>query len=114
MIDLLGEYALADMAYLACLETHGGLVLCEDIEGVHQYHHNHNHQEISEKAIPIDDHIRQRAGVGEKGSEGFVSVGPCMVSARALWLIESGRFETLHDHLDECEHYYGLLAQHAG
>ena len=98
MIDMTGEFALADMAYLACLESHGGLVLCANTEVGHQKQEGH----LGEG--------HQRGHLGD----GFVSAGPCLVSARALWLIESGRFEALRDHLDECEHYYALLAEHAG
>ena len=118
---LLGEYALADIAYLDCLESHGGLVLCEDIEGGHQRRtHRRDDQEMEINGMTNDsirDHTRDQGGfrAGGKGSEeGFVSAGPCLVSARALWLIESGRFEMLRDHLDECEHYYGLLADREG
>ena len=140
------------MAYLACLESHGGLILCADTEGGHlgdfpgdvhggfegvssrssageraregSSHSSGSGSSHSPSSSPGSSHssspesstssgTSSSPGPGP-GSEGFVSSGPCLVSARALWLIESGRFELLRNHLDECEHYYALLAQHSG
>ena len=45
----------------------------------------------------------------------YASDGPCLVTARALWLIESEQFATLRAHLEDCDgHYHTLIARDAG